>query len=57
MMTQKTHFIPITALVTPEIYDFVTKEKGVYSYSSYVENLLYQYMMGVKEHDQNRNGD
>jgi hypothetical protein len=38
----------IAVRTNQEIYDFVTQEKGVYSYSSFVENLLHRYMEGVK---------
>lgn len=47
-MRPKTLDKVIAVRVKQEIYDFVTDEKGVYSYSSFVENLLMRYMQGVK---------
>jgi aspartate/tyrosine/aromatic aminotransferase len=47
-MRPKTLTKMIAVRTNQEVFDFVTEEKGMYSYSSFVENLLMRYMEGVK---------
>jgi hypothetical protein len=47
-MRPKTLTKMIAVRTNQEVFDFVTEEKGIYSYSSFVENLLMRYMEGVK---------
>lgn len=45
----KQRSVQIGVSVPVELVEFIDKEKGLVSRSSYIMNLLYRYMQGVQE--------